>query len=365
MIPEDRGICMNFHRLKYIACLLFVVLAGGLLTYLFFKYVLMLVMPFLLAWGFAFLLRPPAAFISSRTGIGVRIVRPVLAVIIAAGTFAVIGFGTARLLREVVEIVTSFGEGEDFRAFLNDFLLSGGIFNRLFGEVGDRIGDAIYNIVISALSALGGAITALIASVPRAFLFVIITLISSVYFALDLERINSYVIGLLPSGADTAVRRFKNGFMCALGKYIRSYILLFLITFFVMLIGLSVLRVPYALLLAAVISFLDMLPVLGVGTFLIPYGVFGIIFGDAFLGVGILILFAVHTVIRQFAEPKIVGKSLGVHPIVTLVVLYAGYMVFGIFGLLLMPLFTVLLEIAFGKKDAAEVGEHSVREGSV
>ena len=86
-----------------------------------------------------------------------------------------------------------------------------------------------------------------------------------------------------------------------------------------------------------------------------PYGIFEIVRGNTFVGVGILILFAVQTVVRELAEPKILGKSFGVHPLLTLVILYVGYAFFGFFGILLVPLFTVVLEILIGKKKSADV----------
>jgi predicted PurR-regulated permease PerM len=71
------------------------------------------------------------------------------------------------------------------------------------------------------------------------------------------------------------------------------------------------------------------------------------------------VLYLVHTVIRQLAEPKILGKSLGVHPIVTLILLYACYSLFGIFGILLVPIFTVLIDVAFNKNDSPDVKKGS------
>jgi predicted PurR-regulated permease PerM len=94
-----------------------------------------------------------------------------------------------------------------------------------------------------------------------------------------------------------------------------------------------------------------------VGTFLIPYSIFELVRGNTYLAVGLLILYAVQTVIRQFAEPKILGKNLGVHPLLTLVILYVGYALFGFVGLLLVPLFTVIAEILFAEKNSSDVVE--------
>jgi predicted PurR-regulated permease PerM len=131
--------------------------------------------------------------------------------------------------------------------------------------------------------------------------------------------------------------------------------------FVILLIGFLILGVKYAILLAVIFALLDMLPLIGIGILMIPWGFFEIIFGNTGLGIGILVLFAVAEITRNLIEPKIVGKNLGIHPILTLVLLYASYSLFGIFGLLLIPFLSVILNIALNKNNSAEVGE---REGA-
>ena len=125
----------------------------------------------------------------------------------------------------------------------------------------------------------------------------------------------------------------------------RSYLLILVITFFEMLVGLFLLRAPYPFVMALLIATLDLLPVLGVGSVLIPWGVWSFVVGKTPFGIGLFVLFVFHTVLRQIIEPKIVGKNLGVHPLLTLLFLYVGYSVFGIIGLLLVPVFTVLAQV--------------------
>ena len=155
---------------------------------------------------------------------------------------------------------------------------------------------------------------------------------------------------LLPKKISTVLVKIKDGFLSTLLKYLRSYLLLLLITFIEMLVGLFLLRAPYPLVMAIVIAVLDLLPVIGVGIVLVPWGVWSFVIGKTPFGIGLLVLFAFHTVLRQVIEPKIVGKSLGVHPLLTLVFIYVGYSVFGIVGLLLVPIFTVLVDIILENK---------------
>ena len=90
-------------------------------------------------------------------------------------------------------------------------------------------------------------------------------------------------------------------------------------------------------------ALLDALPLIGVGTLLVPWSIYQFIFGDVRVGVGLLVLFGVHEILRQITEPKIIGKSLGIHPVLSLILLYVGYSIFGFFGLLLIPIAAVVV----------------------
>ena len=91
------------------------------------------------------------------------------------------------------------------------------------------------------------------------------------------------------------------------------------------------------------ISFIDFLPLLGTGAILLPWGIVLLLMKDIFRGVGIILLMIVTTVVRQIIEPKILGDSFGVHPLITLIAIYIGYRIWGFWGLILAPLATLLL----------------------
>ena len=117
------------------------------------------------------------------------------------------------------------------------------------------------------------------------------------------------------------------------------------------------------MLLAAVISLLDLLPVIGVGTVLVPWSIWMLMSGDGRGAVGLLILFAVNEVVRQIAEPKIFGMNLGIHPLLTLILLYVGYSLLGLVGLLLLPVVSVIVSVAVNKGKTADVGKEPERGG--
>ena len=112
-----------------------------------------------------------------------------------------------------------------------------------------------------------------------------------------------------------------------------------------MLIGLFILKVNNAFPLALIIAFVDLLPIFGTGTVLIPWGIVQIVMGNTFLGVGLLFLYVVSAILRYFLEPKIIGNKVGVEPIVSLFAMFVGLKLFGILGLILLPLTVSVLTV--------------------
>ena len=356
---------MNYEKIRRYSDLVVLIIGTVLLGYLFFKHVFVYLLPFLLGWFVAFAVRPLAARISPRLRIKQGIVRLFLTVFIYSALLGALAVGVWLLSREVWKLLSGLRSGDSALGdMLSGFFSTGRLFDRLFGEFGDYVADAFYRLATAMLSSLGTVLSSVVAAVPRALLFLLVSVIASAYFAVGLEDVNGAVKRVLPKAACDVLVRVKDGFFGAFLKYLRSYLLLLVITFFEMLVGLFLVRAPYPLIMAMVIAVLDLLPVIGVGFVLIPWGVWSFAAGRTPFGIGLLVLFAFHTVMRQIVEPKIVGKNLGVHPILTLLFIYVGYSVFGIVGLLLVPVLTVLIKIALGKDDASEVAEDTAREGN-
>ena len=349
---------MNYEKIKGYASLVVLAIGLMLLFYLFVKYILIYTLPFFIGWFLAFAVRGPAAYLGRKLRIKPKLVRLCLTVIVFAALFGVTALAVWLLSREVWELLAGIGTGEgSLDEFISGLTSSGGIFGNLLGNFSSYVGDAIYSIFTSMLTSLGSFISDVVYVIPKSLLFILVTVIASAYFAVGLEDVNAAVKRILPVRVIEALVKVKEGFLSTLLKYLRSYLLLLVITFGEMLLGLFLLRAPYPLVMAIVIALLDLLPVIGVGFVLIPWSAWSFVIDKTPFGIGLLVLFGVHTVLRQVIEPKIVGKNLGMHPLLTLIFIYVGYSVFGFIGIFLVPIFTVLVNITFGKNDAAEVTE--------
>lgn len=134
-----------------------------------------------------------------------------------------------------------------------------------------------------------------------------------------------------------AARRLKR----TIGGWLKAQLKLSGITFSVATAGLLLLRIPYALLWAALIALVDIFPVLGTGTVLLPWSLVSFLQGDHLLAFGLLGLYAAAAVTRSVLEPRLVGRQLGIDPLVTLLALYVGFKLFGLLGMILAPILAV------------------------
>lgn len=341
------------------ASVLFCVLVAIGAFFLVGKYVIAIVMPFLIAWGLALAVRPAANALSSRT----KLPRRLSATLVLLLIFAVIGsllfFGINRLIEELGRLAERFSSGdsalgEQISHLMDSLDNVGSRIPFLADENGSKLRESFDGMLSSALREAGSKLisgvtslaTALIRSLPSIMLFIAVTIIAAFYFALDLDTIHGYLSSLVPRRFAQKLPDFRERTRRFMAKYLRAYLFLMFLTFCELFAGFTILSVEYSFLLALVISAVDILPALGVGTVLVPWSVVELLTRDFKTGFGLLILWAVITVVRQIVEPRIVGGSLGLHPVITLIGMYVGFRLFGIVGMLAAPALIVAVKAA-------------------
>lgn len=185
----------------------------------------------------------------------------------------------------------------------------------------------------------------LVSFVPRFFISLLIFVIATYYFSCDRKRVIRSLSRVIPSERMKKITGAKDRMLRGLSQYGKAYLLLFLLTFSQLFLGLSFLRIPGAAGKAFFIALVDLLPIFGCGTVLVPWGIFTLLTDSAGKGIGILVLFIVLFVVRQFLEPKVVGDSIGLHPLLSLILVISGLTLFGLLGMILFPLIgTCILE---------------------
>ncbi len=347
---------MKKEKIEIWALILVGLVAFGVLFNVLMKYILPCILPFFIAWAVAFAVRGPAHLISTYLHVSERILRPALAIIGTLLGFTLIlilfwrlGDFLWRFLGEVA------AESRTYEALVKISQPALPFFDVFPKEISVKIGECISGILMSFVETLARFVTSVAVALPEALISILITTIAIVYFAIDLDKINNFIKSFFPKKYREKISKIRIELFAVLGKYIKSYLQIMGITFVIMLVGLLILRVKSAVIIAAVISLLDLLPVLGVGAVLLPWSAFAILVGDSGLGIGLIVLFIVYTVIREAAEPKIFGKSLDVHPVISLISLYVGFSLFGFLGMLIFPIVAVVITGLLKKNKSAEI----------
>ena len=201
------------------------------------------------------------------------------------------------------------------------------------------LGNMVSSLSVKAMSAVSGLASAL----PGLFIKLVVMIISTFFIAVDYDRLTGFCLRQLNEKAQNIVVEIKEYVIGTLFVCLRSYLIIMSITFVELSIGLSLIRIPHGVLIALLISIFDILPVLGTGGIMIPWVVLSLVQGNLSRALGLLVIYLVITVIRNIIEPKIVGKQLGLHPVVTLACMFVGAEFAGVIGLFGLPIGLSLL----------------------
>ena len=187
--------------------------------------------------------------------------------------------------------------------------------------------------------------------IPSVLIAVVISLVASCFMTTEFPKVMAFIRLQFPEHRRNDIDRAKVLLRSSLGKMGKAYALIMLVTFIEMSLGLTVLRLigvfqsNYIIMIAVLTAIIDIVPVLGTGTVLLPWAVYSFITGSFGLGIGLLVIYAMITVIRQIIEPKLVAGQLGLSPVVTIAALYFGLKIFGVLGMLITPILVIMLKL--------------------
>jgi len=192
------------------------------------------------------------------------------------------------------------------------------------------------------LSDLSGYLLSIAAVIPNFFFAFVVFLLSLYLISMSLPMLRESFLTLFEESTSKKVDAILATLKKAINGFIAAQLILSLITFLIMLAGLIILGSKYALALAFLVTAVDILPVFGTGSVLIPWGLYEIFTGDSFLGIGLLILYLITLVVRRVVEPKVLGNAIGIGALPTLLSLYIGFKLVGTAGLFLGPALVII-----------------------
>ena len=306
-------------------------------------------LPFLIALIIANCIEPLIKSICRKT----KLLRKTSAVISLLLVFAVIigilVLSTLLILSEASDLLKNFGDITSIRNMLKleNVNISEDVKSLIVNNTNDLLNHAL-TYLKNFLTSIIDIITAL----PTFAIYLVITILATYFICTDRIAILDNLEQHIPKKwLKKANNQFKS-VVQVLGKYLKAELILILISFIIVLIALYIFKavgmnIESPFLISLGIGFVDLLPILGSGTVMLPWGIITIMSGDVTLGIAILILLLVISLIRQFLEPRIVSSQLGMHPLYTLIAMYVGFKISGIIGLIMGPIILIIVQNFF------------------
>lgn len=312
-------------------------------------------MPFVIGWVIAMIANPLVRFLDKKLKIvrkhsSVMIVVVVLAAVIFLGYFLISrlviqAISLAKDLPElydmaVVEIQAVFVKFDDiFRMLPHNIQES---WHEFSSNVGAYLSLLVQKIASPTVEVAGNVAK----GIPNALVNTVVTILSSYFFIVERDKIIEFWKKYLPEGGSRYYHYLMGDVKRLIGGYFLAQFRIMFVVGIVLIVGFFVLGVRYALLLGMLIAMLDFLPVFGTGTVLIPWAVVKLFSTDYPLAIGLALLYVLSQVIRQVIQPKIVGDTMGLPPLMTLLFLYLGFKLSGIGGMILaVPLGIIVLNL--------------------
>jgi sporulation integral membrane protein YtvI len=341
----------DLPRKIFLVCCVFLVSFAifGLLKYLW---------PFLLGFLFALIMNPIVKLISgafSKLRCGKKIALGLSMLLV----YGIIGFLFSLLFKQIYsELEKLIKALPDILDYIENIMHEWGQManpankngiqeklNLLINQANDSILEYVRNFIGKATPTVANSTINIVKALPKAILFVVMTIMSSYYFVSDKEKISRYFEKLLPHGVVHRANALSDSVWYAVGQQIRAQIFVSFCVMIMLIIGFYIFGVDYALVAGIAIGVIDVLPIVGAGTVLIPWGIFNLFAGNIALGLKLEGLYIAVVALRQVIEPRVVGHKLGLYPLITMLSMYVGMKLMGFLGLIVGPVLANICKV--------------------
>ena len=316
----------------------------GTLLFLYLGYKLLgFFMPFVIGWFIAYIASPVVNWLEKR----VKIVKKLGSVIMIVGVLAavcfIIYFIISTLWKEISFLIQDMpGMYRDLESGLSQI---GNSMEGVFGKLPDGVQEGWHTMVANFDEMMGELMSRIseptvsaagrfAKSIPSVLVATIVTFISAYFFIDEREDVIRWSKKVAPDALVSRMTMVIDNLKFAVGGYLKAQLKIMVVVYIILVVGFIILNIHFSFLLGLLIALLDFLPFFGTGTALIPWAIYQFFMGNYKLVVGLVILYAVTQLVRQLIQPKLVGDSMGLRPLLTLFLLYTGYKIGGVFGMI-------------------------------
>lgn len=310
-------------------------------------------LPFVIGYIIALIANPLVKLLEKRLKIVRRHGSAIVIIVVLAGVVGVLYLIISALLREIISFITDlpnmyeminiqikeaqsnlYGVYKAFPIGIQNFI----------DNFGDNIGNYV-NTFVQKIELPSISDASLFVKNAADFLFMfIITIMSSYFFVAEREKMSTKIKEVLPKSWQSKLKMISDNFKLAFGGYFKAQIKIMLVITLILFIGFEIMNVGYSILLALGIAFLDFLPFFGTGAILWPWAIIELVTGSYLSAIGLGIIYLICQIVRQVLQPKLVGDSIGISPMETLIFMYIGYKFKGILGIIIgIPIGMILI----------------------
>lgn len=327
-----------------VAAVLLVVYAGPPLLSLF--------MPFVLAFGVAWMLNPLVRTLQKRLGISRKFWSLLVILLILGGVSGIVAIFVWNIATELMSLANNY------QALIAQFQEAGeavsAFVSHAFGLVPEEVlafGEGLLTQLTawlqewlpSLLSAAGIGAAVLVRETPSFVVAAVVFLMGSYFISADYPAIRYRIFRIFPTGSRRFLNEVRESASSAFGGYVRAQFFLSVVVFFILLVGFVAIGQPYNLLLAFLLAVMDFIPIIGAGTVMVPWAVIDLLTGEVRHAVELMVIWGIIALFRRVAEPKFVGDQTGLSPILSLISIYVGMRLAGVLGMILGPVVCMVL----------------------
>lgn len=300
-------------------------------------------MPFVIGWILSVIAGPVVIFLEKRLKIMKKLGSAITIILVLAICIGVIYLICSRVWRESLALVDNFpAMYKDMESGFAQIGSKGAeVFSRLPEEVQNGWSSLVSNLDETVGTLIGqiGEPTITVAGnmakrIPSILVGMIVAFVSAYFFISEKESLNLWIKKVVPEPVASRMGMVADNLKYAVGGYFKAQFKIMAVVFTILLIGFALIGIHFSILLALGIAFLDFLPFFGTGTALIPWAVYKFLVGDYRMLAALIILYGVTQLVRQLIQPKLVGDSMGLNPLYTLFLLYLGYRLGSVLGMI-------------------------------
>ena len=348
--------CLNDNRPFWKIAVSLALSLIGTILFIYFGYMFLgFFMPFVIGWFISYVASPIVKWLERRLKIVKKLGSAMIIILVLAGVILLVYFVGSRIWRECMALKQNLPDlHEELETGLRQI---GDNLNVVFERLPEAVQNAWYQMIDNLDQAMGAlmqqiseptvtAASNFVKRIPSILIGFIVTIISAYFFIAEREMVIEWAKKVSP---DPIVRRMSMvmaNLKYAVGGYFKAQFKIMLVIFVILLAGFSLIGIHFSILLAIGIAFLDFLPFFGTGTALIPWAVYKFMVGDYRMVVALVIIYVVSQLVHQLIQPKLVGDSIGLNPLFTLVLIYIGYKIGSVLGMIFaVPVGMIVLNL--------------------